>query len=202
MICAARLSAWAITSAACALASRMLSPAFLAASSSSCLPRSAAAKQSAICFLRVSSAFMIVVHTNFLQNHTKKMNVMDWPIKVALKFISAPFNDGGSPRPVATRELTGNGEQNVHGQTDSDHRHGVDQTHDDEELGTQHRDQLGLTGCTLEEAATEDADTDGCTERAQAHHQGASDVQYGLSHFHMLLLEVKIKVENKKPEEN
>jgi hypothetical protein len=38
---------------------------------------------------------MIGGHTNFMQNHTKKMNVMDWPIKVALKFISAPFIDGG-----------------------------------------------------------------------------------------------------------
>jgi hypothetical protein len=109
---------------------------------------------------------------------------MDWPIKVALKFISAPFNDG-------------NGEQNVHGQTDSDHRHGVDQTHHDEELGTQHGDQFGLTGSAFEEAATEDADTNGCTECAQTHHQGTSDKQHGLSHFHLLLLKVKIKVENK-----
>ncbi len=104
------------------------------------------------------------------------MNVMDWPIKVALKF-----------------------EQNVHGQTDGDHRHGVDQTHHDEELGTQHRDQFGLAGSAFEEAATEDADAHGCSERTQTHHQGTSDKQHGLSHFHLLLLKIKIKVENRKP---
>ena len=46
---------------------------------------------------------------------------------------------------------TGDGEQYVHRQTDGDHRHRVDQTHHDEELGTQHRREFRRTRDAFEE---------------------------------------------------
>src|SRR5512146_3111921 len=95
-------------------------------------------------------------------------------------------------------ELTHNCEQNVHSDTDSDHRNGVDQTHHHEELGTQHRDQLRLTSSAFQEATTQDTDTDSGAERAQTHHQCASDVQQCVCHFHFLFL-LLIKVKLMKP---
>ena len=46
--------------------------------------------------------------------------------------------------------LTYHRKQNIHRDTDGDHRHRVHQTHDDEELGTQRRDEFRLARHALE----------------------------------------------------
>ena len=121
---------------------------------------------------------MIGGHTNLMQNHTNTMKVMLCPISVALKFMLHPVQLSAAD----------NCEHDVHGDTNRDHRYRVNQTHDDEELGTQHRDQFRLTCSAFQEAATQDTDADRGTEGTQAHHQAAGNVEQSV--FHVCLLNV------------
>ena len=52
--------------------------------------------------------------------------------------------------------------------THGDHRHGVDEAEDDEELRAQGRQLLGLARDALDELAAEHAHADGCAEGAHA----------------------------------
>src|SRR5574344_1008310 len=76
--------------------------------------------------------------------------------------------------------LAGDHEHHVHAQTDGDHRDSVDQTHHDEELGTQQRQQIRLTSSAFQELTTQHTDTNGGADSSQTHHHTSSNKQ----HFH------------------
>ena len=63
--------------------------------------------------------------------------------------------------------LLGDNEHHIHTQTHGDHRDSINQTHNDEELGTQQRQQIRLTRSAFEELTTQHTDTDGSTTHAQ-----------------------------------
>jgi len=185
MICAARFSARPITSAACALASRMLSPAsWRPAPARACRdrPRQAGGDLLLARFERIH----IGVHTNFMQNHTKKMNVMDWPIKVALKFIShllmtgvkTGVGDWFRSNPEYRQRQT---ERTWPGRRRSSARRRPD--HHDEELGTQHRDQFGWRAAPSRKRPPRMPIPTAAPSAPQTHHQGTSDKQHGLESF-------------------
>src|SRR5262249_52757592 len=141
---APRFSACEMISLACSRARCSSSPARFAASSRSCLPRSAAARPSAICFWRASMAFSSGGHTNFSVNPMNSRKAMPCAIIVKFRFIFlspsrekqlALLGDDGEER-VAEREQ--------HGETDADDEGRVDQAQQQEHLGLQRRDHFRL----------------------------------------------------------
>src|SRR6476661_5584381 len=75
-------------SCACCRASRSMSAVRTAACSRSCLPRSAAARPSAICFWRASIARDKCGHTNFAVNQMNIANERAWAKSVRLIFMA------------------------------------------------------------------------------------------------------------------
>src|SRR3989338_5069386 len=189
MISLARFSALTMISPAFSLASRKISAERLAASSRSCFARSASAKPSAICFLRCSSAAMIGGQTNFMQNHTNSANMIVCARRVALMFMQATFLE---LYVVAYDELS-HRKQNIHCNTNCNHRHRIDQAHHHEKLGAQHRDEFRLTGSAFQKATAQNTDTDSRAKRSQTHHQRSGDIQQCICHFHFFLLLIKVK---------
>src|SRR5690606_28471305 len=66
-------------------------------------------------------------------------------------------------------------EQHVHADTNTDHRHGVEQTGDQEHLALQHRSQFRLTRRTCEQFATEQCETERGTQSTQTNQQRYSN---------------------------
>ena len=133
--------------------------------------------------------------TNFAVNQMKIAKVAACAISVRLMFItpvrSALANvtaDDGEQR-IAEREQ--------HRQTDADDERRVDQAEQQEHLGLQRRDQLGLARAGFEKAAAHDADADTRAGGAQADHEADADAGVGLDHgqqlhfFHLGFLSVE-----------
>src|SRR5690606_41162095 len=83
--------------------------------------------------------------------------------------------------------LASNNEDEVHGDTNADHRNGVEQTGHQEGLGLQLRGQLGLASGGFQQLATQDGEADAGAQSTQTDHDGGGDVD----EFHVKLLKLR-----------
>src|SRR5581483_5041343 len=195
--CAERFSACATISPAWSRACCRTSAERLAASSRSCLPRSAAANPSAICFWRSCIARCSGGQIYLIVSQMKMPNQIAWPSNVALIFtLASPANET-KRRSTAQRLLHDRHErireQQVQTDTHADHGDRIEQAGDDEHLHLQRRNHLGLTRRTFQEAAAENSETDGRTERAETDQQRDRDSRHTENRcdFHFPLLSAK-----------
>src|SRR5919109_2392452 len=125
------------------------------ASSRLLLPRSAAAKPSAIFFWRSSSARISGGQMNFIVPQAPMRKTTSWMNSVALIFMGGfgkrvqqlpsghgPTGVSGYARRASSRERIG--EREHHGDTDADQERGVDQANQQEHLRLQCVHQFGL----------------------------------------------------------
>src|SRR5690606_20940512 len=170
----ARACAWSRMVVACARASCTIFSASRVASSSFCWPFSAAARPSAIFVWRSSIAFMRYGQMKRMQNHTNTAIAIVWPHKVRLIDMQSPhsFLIGISRTSAAHRILQladeRVGEREVERDTHADHRDGVEQRHDQEHLGLQHRGELRLPCRAFEEAAAQEPHADADAQGAES----------------------------------
>src|SRR5512145_3385031 len=125
------LSASDVMPVARSLASRSASAERLEASSRSSLPRSAAARPSAICCCRSAMAFCSGGQMNFIVIQMKMANQIIWPMRVALMLTLVSWLDGFQPIKSLVRRNERDervGEQQEQRDTDADHGHRVEQT--------------------------------------------------------------------------
>ena len=135
---------------------------------------------------------------NFMQNHTKIIIAMDCKTKVALIFMpylvpivvlqvgwNRPLQRDGCQSNGEFRRLTAQsslkltdkwiGEGEEQRNTHTDHRDRVEQCHNQEHLGLQHRSQFRLTRATFKEAATQQAHADSDAQCAETNQKCDSD---------------------------
>src|SRR5579862_5757005 len=146
-------------------AALMSSSARDSAAARSLWPRSAAARPSAIFWLRACMAPVIIGHTNFIVNQTRAPNTTICARIVALRF-TRDTSGYCSRSANSGPERAGEGEK----QRDAyaDHRHRVQETRDDEHLDLQHRHQFGLARGAFQKLAAQQAEADCRTQRAHA----------------------------------
>src|SRR5579871_5345184 len=162
-------------------ASRTITSALSRAEASSFSPSSAAASPCAIFRSRSFIGPRIIGQTNFIVNQMSRMNTIICTTRVRLMF-TVPLRYRSCPPRQSMVERTEKrireGEEQR--EPDADHRHRVEQPRDHEHLDAQHRQQLGLTGRSFDEASAQYAETDGGAGGAQAEDDADPQNGHGL----------------------
>src|SRR5881394_624776 len=141
---------------------------------------------------------MISGQTNLMQNQTKTVIAIAWPIRVILMstrilLVLAALGALRRRRPssAAARLLQLRderiGEREVERDADADHRDRVEQCDDEEHLGPQHARELGLTSRAFEPAAAEKPHADADAERAEADQNRHGDGRHTNHDVHLCL---------------
>src|SRR5215472_9821434 len=180
-------------------ASRMMTSALPRASDSSCSPFSAAASPSAILRERSSMAASSGGQIHFIVIQMIVANTSICTKSVRLMFTvraSRRRNPGrwrSVPRNRAEERIRECEEQR---EADTDHRHRVQQSRDQEHLHAQRRQQFRLARRAFDEAPAQDAEADGSAKRDHAEDDADGQHGHGLdvcNVFHSTLLEKKIQ---------
>ncbi|VXD02670.1 conserved hypothetical protein [Pseudomonas sp. 9Ag] len=86
--------------------------------------------------------------------------------------------------------LSSDNEDEVHRDTNTDHRYGVEQTSHQEGLGLQLRSQLGLTSSGFQQLTAQQSEANASAQGTQTDHERGGDVD----EFHVKLLKLRVKV--------
>src|SRR6516225_4508385 len=193
---------------ACSRAAEIIWSASVFALARSARAFSADARPFVISVWRWSIAPMMNGQTNFMQNQTKTAIAITWPISVMLMSTRNPprvSECAGALAPppslAAARllELRDEriGEREVQRDTDADHRHRVEQRHDEEHLSPQHARELRLASRAFEPAAAEEAHADADAERAEADQDRYGDSGQSNHDIHLCLQSRRVVIVRK-----